>query len=410
MKAMMSRFLTALLVSALLLCNTSFVTPSFAAGGKTDPYVYAFEDDISSITYVQFYRYLPEETAYTITDYVTVKGNQLTDKSGKVISTIVRPMTTDKPTVGFTATGELVFITTSGKLIKLNSSTSAVYQMATEVSNVTALVCDSDDIVSKVGTKPIANLTFSTTYLRGDCIVDTSKPTPDTSKQSCVKTYVKTDTMSVVHDVYHNDVLLLSTICRNSNVWSVTRQQLLSDTCIGAKFVGYSRNFDTILSDLDGTVYCFPYHDFSKALPISLGEEIMSVSKDECGFITAITTSRKTYDLTTLLSTANHITWVKNTTQKTTSFDNTDTKVDTLEKVDNYLFWNGTKLENSYSATYFGISRLGYPVWINSVGELRYYNGIANQLIVAKATLLRYNESGFAHQYKVNAKIYDLAF
>ena len=214
--------------------------------------------------------------------------------------------------------------------------------------------------------------------------------------------------------------MIISIACKNANVWVETEQLLLSETCVGAKFVGYSHDYFTILYDQDGTVYAFAYGDYDRAIPISLGEEIMSYKKDSKGFIESITTSRKTYNLDDLLDEYgddfiwmnSNIEYVENSTSKSVAYDEDDDVVATLRKSGNYLYFDDTRMSNSYNVTYLGITEQGSAVWINNNKDLYYYDSVTETVKFAKGnvTRLRYDNDGFAYQYTVGTQTYSIGF
>ena len=174
------------------------------------------------------------------------------------------------------------------------------------------------------------------------------------------------------------------------------------------------------LNDQDGSVYAFPYGNFEKALPISLGEEIMSYKKDDNGFVESITTSKKTYNLDKLLAEYNYdeYIWINmldhavNSTSKSVAYDKDGNALASLKKYNNYLYFGDVKLSNSYKATYFGFTDTGYPVWINNGSDLYYYNPISNVIRSLKldVTRLRFDSDGFVYQYSIGSKNYSINF
>lgn len=415
-KRTMARLTSVLLVMVLMLCSTSVT--AFAAS-KNDPYGFVWLDEATDKWNVQYYEYNSSEKAYNPVDYVTLDGDCLYDKNGVLIYNSVKEMDDDqseasKPTVCFRS-GTLYFITEDGKVCAMSGSTAKTYSVNSSIKNAKNFELDRNDIGVKVSGKNLSSLTFSGSYAR-----DNSTSTTPGGESEKSGNYVLTyayggDPTKIAYDAYRNDKLLISVFCKNSNVWVETEKKLISDTCVGAKFVGYSHDFFTILYDLDGTVYAFANDNFEKALPISLGEEILSYEKDKNGFVESITTTRTTYNLDELLSAYGYddlldMSYVKNTTSKSVAYSTDGDVLLTLKKSGNYLYWNGEKLASSYKSTYLGIAENGCPVWINSNSKLYYFNGIEVKELASKVTLIRYNSDGFAYQYKIGSKVYDLKF
>lgn len=409
--------LAGVMLIAIMICSS--MTVSAFAAGKTDPYGFVWLDEMTDVWNIQFYEYSSSERAYSVTDAVTLDGNNMYDRNGVLIKNDVKemddnPSLSAKPTVCF-RDGMLYFILEDGTVCRMSSSTAKTYSTAKWVSNANYFKLDSDEIGLSVLGNNLQNISFSGSFAR-DNNSNTSTGNESEKSGNYVLTYAyKGDPTKIVYDAYKSDKLLISVYCKNSNVWVETEQVLLSDTCVGAKFVGYSHDFFTILYDLDGTVYAFAHDNFDRALPISLGEEIMSYKKDENGFIESITTSRKTYNLDKLLEdygydTIGEMSYVKNSTTRSRAFSEYGEVLLTLNKSGNYLYWNNEKLPSSYKSTYFGIADNGCPVWINSNSVLCYFNGVSVKELASKATLIRYDSDGFAYQYKIGSKVYDLNF
>lgn len=415
----------------VLVCMFSFAIPAFAASGvKDDPYGYTWLDESNrnEVWYFQYYS-LNGGKVYSAVDYAYLIDNTLYDANGKVISNKVRAMDNDpsldtKPTVAY-YNGNLYFLTTSGEICKMTTSTATKFSKYTSTTTAKYFTLDADGLGYKVGSIKLSNMSsFSGPYSR-----DTSSSSGNTGSGSnntdktgnYVLTYATPgDPLRICYDAYKNNKLVISTACKNANVWLETYQLLLSETCVGAKFVGYSHDYHTVLYDQDGTVYAFAYGDYNRAIPISLGEEIKSYTKDDNGFIESITTSKKTYNLDSLLGEYDNddfiwmgnIEYVTNSTSKSTAYDDDNEVIATLKKSNNYLYYNGEKLDNSYKPTYFGITENGSAVWINNSGSLYYYDladgGI--HYVKGNVTRMRYDNDGFAYQYTVGIYTYSIDF
>lgn len=420
MKKFSSQLLSFMLIVILMF---SFSTTAFAASGsKVDPYGYTWLDETNGTWYFQYYEYDSSDKVYSVVDYAYLKGNKLYDKNSKLISSNIRAMDDDtsletSPTVAFYK-GYLYFITNDGDVCRMSSSTASTYSKASDVSNAKTFTLDADWLGHKVGSKKLTSMTFSGSYERGS---DSSGNTGNVTQKK--GNYVLTsafpgDPTKLVYDAYYNDELFISVHCKNANVWLETEQLLLSETCVGAKFVGYSHDYFTILYDQDGTVYAFAYGDYQKALPISLGEEIMSYKKDSNGFIESITTSKNTYNLDKLLDDYGYddvlwkmdVSYVENSTTKSVAYNESDEALAKVKKSNNYLYFGDTKLKNSYKCTYFGFTEDSNPVWINRNGELYYYENGTTYLVQKNVTRLRYDADGFAYEYKVGTKTYSIDF
>jgi hypothetical protein len=419
----------------LAIAITTLTVPAFAKTVKTNPYGFTWLDEEEDIWYFQLYEYDNGEDAYEITDYAYLDGNKLYDKKGKLIVSNVYAMDNDpedwkQPTVAFYKE-KLYFITKTGNVCRMDSSTDSDYSKNTSISNVKYFTLDAEGLGSKASSSYLSNMSFSGSYSRGTSSDSGYGGSGSDKEGDYVLTYAYNgDPTKTAYDAYYNDELLISIYCKGSNVWVETEKLLLSETCVGAKFVGYSKGYLTILYDMDGTMYCIPYDDWDEAYPISFNEAISYYTKDDDGFIETITTTRKTYNLEDLIEEYGYddyefdgdyddddddddeidsdIDSVKNSTSKAVAYRNSSKVVATLEKSNNYLYWEDEKLENSYKPSYFGITEEGYPVWINNDDELYYFNGRKEKLIEEDVTLLRYDNDGFAYQYKIGSKTYTI--
>ena len=413
-------------IMLVLVCMFSFTIPAYAASGvKNDPYGYTYVDDDSGIWYFQYYKSPKNNGVYTAVDVAYLNGNTLYDMNSKVIAKNVRGMSNNPsldttPTVAF-YNGNLYFLTTTGELCKMTTSTATTYSKSKTAPSAKTFTLDADGLGYKVGSTKLSSMSFSGTYNRGSSSSSGNNSGTNNKTGNYVKTYTSpNDPLRVCYDAYRDDEVIISVACKNANVWLETEQILLSETCVGAKFVGYSHDYFTIMYDQDGSVYAFPYGNYETALPISLGEEIMSYKKDDNGFVESITTSKKTYNLDKLLAEYNYdeYVWINkldyavNSTSKSVVYDDDGKALVTLKKSNNYLYFGDTKLSKSYKPTYFGFTDDGYPIWINSDSDLYYYNPVTKVIRNLKldVTRLRFNDNGFVYQYSIGSKNYAIDF
>ena len=406
----------------VLACMFSISTTAFAASGvKDDPYGYTWLDENSDIWYFQYYRAPKGDNVYSVVDFAYLKGNTLYDSNSKIISKSVRAMDDDpnlyvKPTVAY-YDGKLYFLTTNNELCRMDSSTSSKYTKATSAPSAKYFTLDADGLGYQVGSKKLSSFNFKASSNTNN---GNTSNQPD-KNGNFIRTYAYPgDPLKVCYDAYKNNKLVVSVYCKNANVWCESHQTLLSETCVGAKFVGFSTNYDTILYDQDGTVYAFAYGNYKKAYPISLGEEIMSYKKDANGFVESITTSRNTYLLSDLLEKyaytdylwADHIEYVENSTSKSVAYNINDDELVTLKKSNLYLHFEGVKLAHSYNPTYLGFTNSGNAVWINSKSDMYYFDHESNTIYFVnhKVTRLRYDSNGFVYQYTIGSKTYGIDF
>ena len=124
MKKMVSMFLA-------VLAMLSLTCTAFAA--DTSSYVYVWQDDESKLLHVQHYEYDVVGAYMDIDDRVTVKGSNLYDMAGILITNDLASYSDNKPSVGLNDSG-LYFLSKDGELRYMEHSTDQTYSVA----NVTA--------------------------------------------------------------------------------------------------------------------------------------------------------------------------------------------------------------------------------------------------------------------------------
>lgn len=440
--------LWSVLLAAVMTLTLS--TPAFAAV-KDDPYGYVVLDQEENIWHFQTYEYNSSERAYEIEDYAFLRGNNLLDRKGKIIYNDVMEMDTDfdfdyeeiqeqadKPTVAFDGK-YFYFITEDGEIARMDETTDSTYEVAKSISNAKYFVLDNDDFVTKVvyssnSSKAISSLSFSGSHKRS---TSSSSSKDDDLPDEYVFTYMYDgDPEKIGYDAYYDGEVLISIYCKNNNIWVESENFLLSESSVGAKFVGYSEGYQVVRYDNNGKIGLTPYDKWSKTYWISLNYEIMSFEKDENGFIEYIVTSGTKYNLQDLIEQYDYdeydfdgdidddddddddeaeiydnISYVERSNSKAVAYKSNDKELATIKKSNNYLYYEDLKLKNSYKASDFSfIEDEGYVVWINNDDELWYYDGNKEELYKKDVSSITYDDNEFAYKYKVNSKSYSFDF
>lgn len=397
-----------LIALALIMVMNMFCTTAFAAGYQYDePYGFLFTDDNTGYWHVQYYE-LDKKNTFVVSDGVELRKSTLyTEVTNKRLMDSVSAPSEAYPTVAYDRSGRLYVITKDGSVRRMDASTCTTYSVAKDVKGK-YFVLNEDDLAIKVKTSSktitLSDLSFKGSY----SIVDGSEVTTP-SKGNKIETQARGDG-GVIYNAYKDGKVILKVQCKDSNVWLETYSKLLSDTCVGAKFVGFSCNYAALLLDTDGTLYCFPYGQYDRAQTISLQEKVIKYNKDSSGFIYSVETDRSTYLFDKLFNdkvSSQKITYVSNNV-KTGSIAYLDTKVvGTLSLADGSLKWNGSKLNHSKSPSYFGIMSNGNPVWISG-GDLYCYDG--RNIVCGKSnvTRLQYAANGCAESYFIGSTKHQL--
>lgn len=401
--------------------------PLSAFAASTDPYGFDWHDDYANVWHVQFYDVDVQNGNYRIADRVILKGNVLYDMAGTVIATDVASYSEMRPTVAFDPEGRLYFIANNGELRMMETSLKNFYSVNAFKSLYIEL--DKQDLAayaknSNSASKTLSKLVFEGKYMRHeDKIVE---------KDGCVKMYaVNGDPEKIGYDAYYNRQVVVTTYCKDANVWVETVKRLISDSSKGGKFVGYSAQYDILVYDLNGKVLCFNYKDgYVKQTTLLKNVELYYFEKNNKGFISGIVTKDGKYNLSTEINFPGTINGTGENTSDTTG-GNSSFSTDLVDDVKNFinksmaysngnligtlyakdksLYWKDTKLSNSKGSNEFGISRTGTVYWINNDDCLYSYDGNGYVLIDQCALRLNYDDAGRVDSYKAsNGKWYNL--
>lgn len=409
MKKMVSMFLA-------VLAMLSLTCTAFAA--DTSSYVYVWQDDESKLLHVQHYEYDVVGAYMDIDDRVTVKGSNLYDMAGILITNDLASYSDNKPSVGLNDSG-LYFLSKDGELRYMEHSTDQTYSVANVTADYIELDIESMAVNAVSGRKSWAlrNLTFSGNYKRND--------DPAVVNGAYVKSYAnKEDPERIGYDAYYNGKRLLSTFCRISNVWQSDYNVLLSSTCKGAKFCGYTSAYSIYLYDMQTkTVYEFKLADkFKTAYTVLKGETVYLFERNDAGFISAIVTDKGTHSVSTTVTNPSapapnpgnnggnnggnggntatgNITSVKNFLDKSMAYEG-KTLYGTLSYSDGSLSWKGTVIYNGTDVVDFGVTKDGAAVFTKSNGDTYVYRNGSNSRVATSVNQVVYDDNGRAEAVK----------
>lgn len=398
--------------------------------------------------YAQYYKYQQNESAHEPTDYAHLRGNNLLDKKGKLIYNDVKEMETefdndtdmqayaeDHSTFGFDKNGYFYFITEDGQIAFMKKTTDTTYQIAKSISNAKYFEIDGNELITKVvysnndSSTQITKLTFSGSKKRSQKF--SSSPTDNLPDEAVFNFVYDNDQAKIGYVALYDGEPLIEIYAKANNVWVESENFLLSDSSVGPKFVAFSKGYQTVRYEADGYLHITPYGMWNKTFKIKISQEIMSFKKDDNGFLEYIVTSNKTYDFQELLEENGYdrydfdgdvddddddifienISYVERSSSKAVAYQSNGTKLATITKQNNYLYYDGSKLENSYKASYFSFTKAeGYIVWINNNDELYYYDGNVVDQLDEDVDSIIYNSKKFATEYEKDDETFDFDF
>lgn len=398
-KQLVNKVCLVLVIMGLVLTGVP-VTEVQAA--TNDPYGFIWRDEVTGLNHVQYYEYSARAGAYMISDRVTIKGNELYDMAGLLIMNDVASFSESKPTVIMTEKG-LFVISKSGEVRFMENSLDNTYSVAVGFP-AQYFTKDHDDLGENVvgtETKPISSLVFSGTYSRhSDSTV--------TSGSYVLRYAVGGNAEKIGYKAFFKNTLKSTAICYNSSVYEENFKKTLSKTCKGAKFVGYTGEYNIYLYDLNGTVFEYRFKEkYQEAHKVFSDEVVYYIDHTEAGFISAVVTDKEEHTVSTVIKepkvvNSNKITKVKNFQNKSMAYNGNDL-VGTLTAKKNALYWKSKKLPKSIGAIQFGISAKGTPCWTLNGKKLCYWNGSKTK-VVKNVSQVKFDGKGRFAKYKQKGK------
>lgn len=405
MKKMISFLLAALVVLSL-------TVTAFAA--DTSSYVYTWVDSNTQLQHVQHYSYDIVGNYMTVDDRITMKNNSLYDMSGVLIANDVMSYTDNKPTVAMSNNG-LYFLSKDGELRFMSHSTDQTYKVANVTADYINLDIESLAVSVTSGRKSwnLRDLTFSGNYKRTD--------DPAVTNGAYVKSYAdKDDPERIGYDAYSNGKRLLTTFCRIGNVWQNDYQRLLTSTCKGAKFTGYTSAYSIMLYDMSTkTVYEFKLNDqFKTAYAILKGETVYMFERNDAGFVSAIVTDKGTHAVSTTVTNptapattpntgnnggsnnaTDNITSVRNFLDKSMAYQDKNL-YGTLSYANGSLSWKGTVIYTGNDVVDFGVTKSGAAVFTLKNGDTYVNRAGTNERVATSVSQVVYDDNGRADAVK----------
>ena len=365
------------------------------------PYGFTYEDYASHKTHAVYYTYNSKDDTYDETFEVIqdVNGSLYVGWTEKLL--MKSGIVNKDEAIGFDNSGRFYAITTNGRVRRMKNPTVGTYFETNEI-RAQELVFDSDDMVVgvKTGNKiiKINDLSFVK-----EVEIATGN---NVSKDGNYVTINARGDGGIIYKAYYQKKEILTIHCKSSNVWLKQENILLSDTCVGAKFVGFSTNYEPILLNTDGTMFLFPYKDYKHPFTIVLAEKVLSYNRDDHGFVYSIRTEKATYLVDELFkakvpeqkpgndstSKNTYITYVANAGSNAVAYKGAEV-YGVLKRENSHLYWNNMKLANSKGSIMFGIAADGKPYWTQDQ-TLYLWNGKEVQYVTSKVTEFSTSSTG----------------
>lgn len=278
---------------ALLLMVTSIPITALAAN-DLPPYGYTWEDSSSGETVYQYYEYNQKKGTFSISKRVSSKGNYVYNANGDLIFSSSKGSSSKY--IGFDEDGTLIIIAQDGSVYA--SENLKVFQQVLKKCNATTLKYNVDDLVTSVktkkGTVSVSNFQFEPEVLdkneveKEEVVVNKAKNRVDQTENSAGE---------MVYLVYKDGKLHMKLVVGETKVLNETADVRLSDTLVGAKFLGVDYSYNVYMYETNGCLYRFKYGEWYSAQKIALSGNFRSCSRDDNGFISKISTNNKTYTI-----------------------------------------------------------------------------------------------------------------
>lgn len=109
---------------------------------------------------------------------------------------------------------------------------------------------------------------------------------------------VNSDPEKVAYEAIVNGKATLTTYCKKANVWQQNAKLLLTNINRGAKFCGYTRQFNILVNDMYGRVLEYRYDEgFAKEHVILENVQVYCFEQGENGFLKTIIYDKGTHEL-----------------------------------------------------------------------------------------------------------------
>lgn len=336
--------------------------PIVVMAATHSPYGFTYDDSANGKTMYRYYTYSEKESGYVPAKSFYSKGTSVYTAKGSLVCNT--SYASGSKFNGFDDAGTFYIITKAGGLtsIDLNGKTKTVLTTGTRSFNYS-----SDDLINSVvtssGTKSIKNLEIIPD------VDDDEYTAPEVVKKPNRVEIFTNSAEELVYNAYRDGKLKTSIVTSKNgkNVLNATSKVRLSDTLVGAKFMGFDSSYNVYLYETNGTLYRFKSGSWYSAEKISLSGTFKSFKTDDNGFISKIVTSKGSYTIKQL-TTSNK--WKANKTYTVrksgyvTLYTKGSSKSNTLTLKSNKLSLNGKQIATGVSK--YGFTKSKKIIYIKS--------------------------------------------
>lgn len=330
---------------AILLC---FSVTAHAA--TKEPFGFTYEDSANGRTVYLFHVYSEEDGAYSAFREFYSKGSYVYSSGGVLFCNTSAG--SGSRYQGYDSKGQFYIIGKDGSVtvVSTTNKTSVLLK-----SGAIKLNYNGNDIATTVttnsGTKYLSNL--EPAPKKDD---DTYTPAPVVKQKNRVEIYTNSAN-ELVYEAYKNNKVKTKIVVSSNgkNVLNATDSVRLTDTLVGAKFLGFDTNYNVYLYEED-TLYRFKAGKWYSAEKLSLAGKYQKFDKSDSGFIQKIVTTKSSYTIKQLTTDAK---WKAKKTYAVTKkgyitlYTKGSSKTNTLTLKNKNLSLNGKKVAT-------GVTKYGF--------------------------------------------------
>lgn len=337
---------------------------SITAFAKTNlPYGFTYDDSASGKTLYHYYSYSQELDRYVPSCKFYSKGSYVYTSSGILVCNTSAG--SGSRYNGFDEKGNFYIITSTGKLTCIDSNNKAKTLIET---GSTKLNYNSDDIAISVtthnGTKSLSTFEYVP-----EIDEDDDYNAPVVSKKANRVDIYTNSANELVYEAFKNSNVHTRIIVNNNGkkVLNSTNGIRLSDTLVGAKFLGFDPAYNVYLYENNGTLYRFKSGAWYSAEKLSLSGTYKSYKKDENGFISKIVTTKGSYTIKQLTNSEKwkaKKTYAVKKSDYVTLYTKGNTKSNTLTLKSSKLSLNGKQIASG--VTKYGFTKSKKIIYIKN--------------------------------------------
>ncbi len=279
---------------AILLC---FATTTAHAATK-EPFGFTYEDSANGRTVYLFHVYSEKDGAYSAFREFYSKGSYVYSSGGVLICNTSAGR--GSMYQGYDSKGQFYSIGKDGSVTVVSTTNKASVLIK---SGAIKLNYNGNDIATTVtttsGTKYLSNLEPAPE--KDD---DIYIPAPVVKQKNRVEIYTNSAS-ELVYESYQNNKIKTKIVvsANGKNVLNATDSVRLTDTLVGAKFLGFDTSYNVYLYEED-TLYRFKAGKWYSAEKLSLSGKYQKFTKSDSGFIQKVVTTKSSYTIKQLTTDA----------------------------------------------------------------------------------------------------------